>query len=144
MMVIFIAPAVQATAPSGAAVMGHLVTKMKLPTVLNHSAWLSTLAGLVLYGRLYVQAGSAYFGTTAGIFLSVGALAGVFAFIGAVFIQLPRSKRIAMMGGQAGPNPSPEQAAAIGAEQEKFAFGGKIVVGFFVISLLGMLLSHPM
>lgn len=144
MLVFFIAPAIRATAPAGGVVMGHLSAKLKLPTVLNIAAWLTTLCGLALFWRISGGLHSSFFASSTGVALTIGSIAGVLAFIGAVFIQLPRSKRIAKLSAEAGPDPSPEQASLIQAEQQKFALGGKIVIGCFVVSLLGMLLSHPL
>ena len=143
MMVLFIAPAVQATAPAGGAVMAHLVGKLKLPTVLNHSAWLTAITGLVLFWRIASNVDPIYFETTQGMGLAIGSLTGTLAFVGAVFVQLPRSKRIAGLSAEAGGSPSEEQAATIRDEQRKFALGGKVVVALFGITLLGMLMSHP-
>ena len=143
MMVFFILPAIRATAPAGGTVMGHLSTKLKLPTVLNHAAWLTTLCGLALFWRVSGGLDASFFASTSGISLTIGSIAGVLAFIGAVFIQLPRAKRIARLSAEAAPSPSPEQTEVIAAEQKKFALGGKIVIVCFMMSLLGMLLSHP-
>ena len=75
--------------------------------------------------------------------LTAGSVLGVLAFAGAVFVQLPRSKKIAALAGEAGGNPTEDQARAIRAEQAKFMFGGKIVIGLALLSLLGMLAGHP-
>ncbi len=142
-MVLFIAPAMQATAPASGAVMAHLAGKVKLPTVLNHSAWLTTITGLVLFWRIASNVDPIYFQTTQGMGLAIGSITGTLAFIGAVFVQLPRNKRIAALAGGAGESPSEAQAAEIRNEQKKFALGGRIVVGLFLVTLLGMLMSHP-
>jgi len=142
-MVLFIGPAVQATAPAGGAVMAHLVGKLKLPVLLNHSAWLTTICGALLLYHVGDIHGHSYFKTMQGAGLAVGSLFGLLAFVAAVFVQLPRSKRIAAMAAEAAGKPTPEQAAAMGAEQRKFILGGRIIVGLFALTLLGMLVSHP-
>ena len=141
-VIYFIVPSVRDAGPAGGAVMGGLVNKYKLPTWIKHAAWTATLAGLVLFWRTSGGFSKVFFSSPNGIYLTVGAIAGVCAFIGAVFVQLPRSKRIAGMAAEAAGNPTPEQAAALQSEQKKFAVGGHLVVAFFAITLLGMLLSH--
>lgn len=84
-----------------------------------------------------------FFTTPPGIALTAGSVLGFLAFIGAVFIQLPRSKRIAALSAEAGGSPTEAQVAAIRAEQAKFGVGGKIVIALALLSLLGMLLGHP-
>ena len=142
-MVLFIAPAVQATAPAGGAVMAHLVGKLKLPTVLNHTAWLTAITGLAMFWRIASGADPAYFQTAQGMGQAIGSVTGMLAFIGAVFVQLPRSKKIGALGAEAGGSPSEAQVAVIQDEQRKFALGGKVVVALFGITLLGMLMGHP-
>ena len=143
MMVYFIAPAIQAAGPAGAPVMGHMAQKRKLPTILNYAAWITTLCGLALFWRASRGLQPPYFSTFIGISMAACAAAELLAFVGAVVIQSPRSKRIAQMAVGAGPNPTEAQAAAISSEQKKFRVGGKIVVHLFLLTLLGMLLSHP-
>lgn len=142
-MVLFIAPAVQATAPAGGAVMAHLAGKLKLPAVLNHTAWLTALTGMAMFWRIASGADAVYFQTAPGMGLAIGSVTGMLAFVAAVLVQLPRAKRIAALGAEAGGSPSEAQATELQDEQRKFALGGKIVVGLFVAALLGMLMSHP-
>ena len=142
-MIYFIAPAVKATGPSGGAVMAHLNARLKMPLILLYAAWITTLAGVALYWRISGGLQAEYLETSSGLLLTLGSVAGLVAFLGAVLVQLPRSKRMAQLGAQMGKNPTPETAATLGAEQRKFALGGYIISVFFVLSLLGMLLSHP-
>jgi len=143
LMIYFIAPAVKATAPAGGAVMGHLNGKLKMASMIAMAAWITTLSGVLLIVRLRESFESGYLGTLQGAALAAGAVMGILTFVSAVFVQLPRSKRIAALGAEAGPTPTPEQAAEIQAEQKKFANGGHIVIALFVLALLGMLMSHP-
>ncbi|MCH8886867.1 MAG: hypothetical protein IIC13_09785 [SAR324 cluster bacterium] len=141
-MMFFIAPAVKASGPAGGQVMGALINTYKLPAWISHAAWTTTVAGLVLFWRSSGGFAREYFSSPNGIYLTVGAIAGICAFIGAVFVQLPRSKKIAGMAAAAAGNPTPEQAAALQDQQKKFTIGGYFVIVFFAITLLGMLLSH--
>ena len=142
-MIYFIVPSVKATAPAGGAVMAHLNTRLRLPQVLLYAAWATTLAGLVLFWRASDGLSAGYFESLQGQALAAGSGAGVLAFLGAVGVQLPRSKRLAQLGARMMQTPSPETAAVLATEQRKFALGGYIISVFFVISLLGMLMSHP-
>ena len=142
-MVVFVAPSVSATAPAGGAVMAHLSAKLKFPMMLAYAAWLTTLAGIALFWNISGGLEPVFFTTTPGIALTAGSVLGILAFIGAVFIQIPRSKKIASLSGEAGGSPTEAQAATIGAEQAKFALGGKIVIALLLLSLFGMLMGHP-
>ena len=141
-IIFFLAPSVAATAPAGGAVMAHLNAKMKLPMYIANAAWITTLSGLALFYHI-ARGNEAYLGTMPGIALSLGALFGIVAFILAVFVQVPRGRKIGMLSAEAGGSPSAEQAAVISAEQRKFKIGGHIAVTCGLLSLLGMLMSHP-
>ena len=93
-MMFFIAPAVKASGPAGGQVMGALINTYKLPAWISHAAWTTTVAGLVLFWRSSGGFAREYFSSPNGIYLTVGAIAGICAFIGAVFVQLPRSNKL--------------------------------------------------
>lgn len=141
-VIYFIVPAARDAGPAAGAMMGGLVNKYKLPAWIRHAAWTTTVAGLVLFWHTSGGFAREYFSSPTGISLTVGVIAGVCAFIGAVFVQLPRAKRIEGMAAEAGATPTEDQAAALQSERKKFAIGGHMVVAFFAITLLGMLLSH--
>jgi uncharacterized membrane protein len=111
---LFVVPSVLEAGPGGGAVMGG-VLRRRFPTVMTVSSVLVVLSGLRLY---MMRFGGAWLLTPNGIALSLGALAGLGAFVIGVFVQRPTAERLGALGAQiaaAGAPPTPEQASELEA-----------------------------
>jgi uncharacterized membrane protein len=110
----FIIPAVLEAGPAGGPVMAG-VLRRRFPIVMTASGALVILTGLRLYSmRLSLD----WLGTTHGIALSLGALAGIGAFIIGFFVQKPTADKMGALGAKLaakGSPPSPEEAAEMQA-----------------------------
>lgn len=107
---LFIIPAVLEAGPAGGAVMGGVVRR-RFPIVMTASGLVVVLTGL----RLYMMRFSLdWLGTTHGILLSIGVLAGLAAFGIGLFVQKPAVDRMGALGAKlaaADTPPSPDDAA---------------------------------
>lgn len=108
----FIIPSVLEAGPAGGAVMAG-VARRRLPVAMSVSAVLVVLSGLRLYSLLF---SGAWLTTSQGIVLTLGAIAGLGAFVVGFFVQRPLIDRLGALTGQVAASavpPTPEQAAEI-------------------------------
>jgi len=122
-----ILPTVQAAGPDGGKFMQWVGRTGKLTSLFTGAALTTTIAGLIL---LYPTSGgfsAAWFGTTPGIVLSIGALFGLAAFFHGIFGAGAVARKTATlakeMAARNGP-PAPEQiqmAQALGASSARQA-----------------------
>lgn len=142
--IFFVLPAVRAAGPGGGAVMKQLTNEQKLPIAINLAAALTTLCGILLYWRLTGGFTPVFSSALPWMGLMIGSLSGILAFLWGFFVQSRNAKRLGMLtAGIQGP-PTPEQATAMATLQRKLHIGGIVGVILLVISLTGMVLSHPM
>ncbi len=142
--IFFVLPAVRAAGPAGGAVMKQLTNERKLPLAINVAAAATTFCGILLYWRLTGGFTPVFSSALAWMGLMVGSLSGILAFLWGFFIQSRNAKRLGTLtAGIQGP-PTPEQAAAIAKLQQRLHLGGIVGIVLLVISLGGMVMSHPM
>ncbi len=142
--IFFVLPAVRAAGPAGGAVMKQLTNERKLPLAINVAAAATTFCGILLYWRLTGGFTPVFSSALAWMGLMVGSLSGILAFLWGFFIQSRNAKRLGTLtAGIQGP-PTPEQATAIAKLQKRLHLGGIVGIVLLVISLGGMVMSHPM
>lgn len=103
----FIIPSVLDAGPAGGAVMAG-VAKRKLPIFLTVSAAMVVLTGLRMY---MVRFSPGWVATPEGIVLSLGALAGLGAFVIGFFVQKPTVERMGALAGKIAASGAPPSAA---------------------------------
>lgn len=141
----FILPAVQAAGPAGGAVMKQLTGQRKLPQYINLAAAAATLCGLLLYWQLTggFAVNLLFNDSLRWMALSIGSLSGLAAFLWGFLVQSRNAKRLGQLtAGISGP-PSPEQLTAVAALQHKLHRGGMVGIALLLVSLIGMVLTHP-
>lgn len=140
----YLQPAIGATGSEGQKVMGYLMQKTRLLSTVYTSATLTLLSGLTMYAilvgfRLPIIL-SGY-----GIVLSTGALAGLTAWIIAVFLVRGAINQMQSMGrelqAQGGP-PTPDQMGKMQALSARLATVGQVGVGFMIVAVLGMAIAQ--
>ena len=140
----FVTPAVQKSGPAGGQVMQQMSGPGKLSQFMTVSAILTTVAGLYLFDVRSGHFNMAWLGTSAGIALSIGALAGIAAFLHGAFATGRLTKKMATLGAEIAANggpPSPEQLAAMGDLQKRLAANGRISALLLLIAVGGMSLT---
>ena len=136
-------PTIGALGPEGGKVMGHLVNKMRLTAYLSVAGGLTVLAGILLYERqldLFGGMGS-YLDTTHGVFISIGAIAGIAAIIVGGAVTGRTAKELTDLGGQiaaAGGPPKPEQAALMAQLQDRMRKGSLTVSLLMAVAVITM------
>jgi len=133
----FIIPAVLDAGPSGGQVMAG-VLKRRFPTVMTVSAVLVVISGLRLYMMRFSMD---WLGTTHGIVLSIGALAGLGAFAIGVFAQRPTANKLGALGAKlasAGTPPSSEDAAEVERLRTRLRKVARVTAWHLVVAALLM------
>ena len=136
----YLQPTVQATGAEGQKVMQYLTQRTRLLSSVYGAATLTLLSGLVLYWILLGFRLSA-FRSGYGIVLTVGALAGVIAWLIAIFVIRGILNQMQAIGREIqaqGSPPNPQQAAQLQALGERLRKMGQVGVIFMAIALLGM------
>jgi len=136
----FLQPTVQATGGEGQKVMQHLTGQTRFTITVYTAATLSMLSGLGLYWILFGFRLSAL-SSGYGLFLTIGGLAGIIAWVIAIFVVrkiLGQMQAIGKAIRQQGSPPTAEQAAQMQAAGARLTKLGGWGVALMTIALLGM------
>lgn len=137
---IFLQPTVRATGAEGQKVNQYLVQKTRLTTYVYAAATLNFLAGLALF---YILSGfrPSFFRSGYGLFLTIGSIAGVIAWIMVVFVVRGIFSRMGAIGkmiqSQDG-KPTPEQVGEMQALGARLSSLGTYSLVFMAIAVIGM------
>ncbi|HJS29723.1 MAG TPA: hypothetical protein VJ768_08885 [Anaerolineales bacterium] len=138
--IVYLQPAIRATAPEGQKVMQYLVTRTRFTLTSYVAATLTVLSGLIMFGLLS-QFRPEYFSTPYGTFLTIGALAGIAGWVLVIFVIRGTLKRMQAVGRQIqtqGGPPTAEQGAEMNALNARLSRYGQIGLILIAIALFGM------
>jgi uncharacterized membrane protein len=116
----FLIPSMNEAGPASGAVMAGMIQR-RFPMLMTVSGLIVILTGIRLYT---MQVSAAWIATPRGIVLTLGALAGLGAFLIGVIAQKPTAERLGKLAaavGAAGKPPTPEQAAEMQALRTRLA-----------------------
>ena len=141
-MIAFIEPTLKNVGAGGQPFMRAFIKHTKFGVAMPVSAILTTIAGVALFYRVSDHFNADWMGSTAGIVLSIGATAGLLAFLhGATMIGPNTSKMSRMMDELdklQGP-PSDEQVARMRALQRASLVHGRISALLIVVAMSCMI-----
>jgi uncharacterized membrane protein len=141
MMVFIVGPTAARTGPQAGPFMLNLFGHSVFRAALIASAALNVIAGLALYDKVSDHFNGDYMGSTQGIVLGIGVLAGILAFghgFTTVAKYTGRLREIARnVLGSDGP-PSQEQAAEMMGLQAKVKINSQIVLVMLVVAVVCM------
>ena len=144
-MAAFITPSVQATAPGSSGFMQYLAQKSGFPRIAEIAGWLTIIAGLGLYWIISDGFQLSYFASRHGMFLALGGLMAIAAMILAYAVSKPAAGRIGALGQEiqaGGGPPTPDQIAAMQAQQKRLAQGARWTAVLLALAVAGMALSR--
>ena len=145
LLVFFIVPSAGAAGPTAGPFMNHLNGKLKLPRVVLWAAAITVVAGYALLWKVSGGFSDAYFSNPSAHAMSLGAVTGTIAFFIAMMVQIPRSRRIAEKTVQLSENKDDKTLAEdLANERRKFTLGGRIIMVLLTITLITMVMVHPM
>jgi uncharacterized membrane protein len=140
MMVSYVEPSVLASGTIGQQFMRQLGMKSTYSVAMAVTATLTAISGLFLYDLVFDLSGG-ILSTSRGLVITIGALAGLAAWITGFAIQfrtISKMKKITIeIEASEGP-PSPDQMATMQALGERVSLGGRITAVLLVIALIGM------
>jgi hypothetical protein len=145
MMAGFIFPASKMAGPEGGKFLQILMQRARLPLFLSWAGWISTGAGLVLYWHSSGGLQHEWMRSGMGVGFTLGALAGLAAFLIGQLVNIPAAARLGAAGRavqQAGGPPSPQQAAEIGALQDRIRHGTHLIAALLAVSVVFMALAR--
>ena len=141
LMLGFISPTVSALGPAGGAFMERFIKKSRYPVAMAVTSLLTTVAGLLLYWRVSNGFSGEWMQSTSGLVLSVGAAAGILAFVIGSFVIGPTAGQIGRLGDEIaahqGP-PTPEEGAAMHRLQAKVERISRFEAVLMLVALVGM------
>lgn len=138
---IFLVPAVRNSGAEGMKFMQTLMGHHRFPVAIGTSAWLTILAGILLYWRDSAGLQLSWIASPVGMGFTVGALAGLAGFLLGGFVVGPTARKfgglMAQLQAQGAP-PTAEQQAEIEKLGARMNTLGRLELVVLVIALLGM------
>jgi ribose/xylose/arabinose/galactoside ABC-type transport system permease subunit len=138
---VFVEPTAQAFGPEGGRFMGSMVEKRKVPQVITGLSGLTVLGGIVVYLKASSGLDSDWISSGPGIGFTIGAVAGIAAFVLGLVAIAPTVKRMSALGEEiqsTGGPPRPEQAATMQHLSERFKALGKTDLVLILIAAATM------
>jgi hypothetical protein len=137
---LFLHPTIQAAGAEGGRVMERLVTRTPVIKYMVLSSLLTVVSGVILYG-LNVGFNEYWIMSREGVIFSVGAAAGMVAYITGQFVIAPTSQRMSILGQEmamAGGPPSSVQLTEMSSLQARAMRFGQLEFVLMLISVAGM------
>ena len=137
----FVLPASQAAGPEGGKFMQTLTGKTKLTQTMFVAPLLVVLTGVLMYWQVSGHLSGPWLASPPGIALTIGAAAGILAFVLGLVMISPAAQRLGTLSRQvqsSGAPPSPAQQAELRAIQQRIVNGGRYVAILLVIAVIGM------
>lgn len=139
--VAFVGPTFQAFGPEGGKFFAHLVRQRKATTFFVIVSTLTVVAGAFLYWRDSSGLDPAWMQTSVGVGFTVGAIAGIAAWLLVLLVLTPTVNRLLEFGGRiAGGSspPSQELMTALQATQSRQKRVSYIIVTLILIAAVAM------
>lgn len=137
----FLEPSVRELGNAGEKFMGHLVNKKKMPIVINVTAAVTVLAGILLYWRGSDGFDLDWIMSATGLGFTVGGVAAILAFAaGLVFIK-PAVNRMGIIGqaiAMSGGPPTDAQTSEMLQLGAKMALVGRIDLVLLTVAVVAM------
>jgi putative copper export protein len=143
MMVTFISSSARAVGEDATKFMQHFSLRSGFQQSMAGAGVLAVVSGYLMYYHLFGWI--APLNTGAGLALTLGGTAGLFALLIGAFVIGRGTNRMREIAGEiasSGGPPKPDQLAEMGALQERLGKAGGITAILMVIALIGMTLSE--
>ena len=139
----FVEPTVRSLGPDGGKFIQRMVGQFKFSVFMSIAALVTTLAGVLLYWRVSGGLQLAWFTTSAAVYLTIGGLAGVAAFLLGLVVNGPTATRMEAVSREmqsAGGPPKPELLVELRGLQKRLRWSGVGAAVLLAISVIGMAL----
>jgi uncharacterized membrane protein len=135
MVALFVLPSARAVGPNGQQMLQEIMLRRKLSVYLIVAAIITTLAGLVLYGRNMSLTAGAWARSPMGIGMSVGAICAILAVIIGMSIAAPAAKKMAAAGAPGAPTMTDEERSRL---QRRMGLAANSVLVLLLVAALLM------
>jgi hypothetical protein len=136
-MTFFVGPTVGAIGEPGQKFMSHLMNNLKFSNRMATASGLTVLAGFLLYFR----GGTAFFDSSFGIGLGIGAVFALIGFFSGMLIGR-NIKEMVRLGAQIQGQPSPDQLAQLQAVQKRQATVSMISTWSVILATVFMAIAR--
>jgi uncharacterized membrane protein len=144
-MVSTLIPAARAAGPEAGRFLGRMAGSNRMLIFIGVSNTLTVISGILLYGALTSGFKLDWLSSGRGMVLTIGALAGLVAWVVGVIGMGPTGKRVAnlieSMQSAGGP-PAPDQMAALQTLREKQGQYGSWLAVLLAIAVVGMSIAE--
>ena len=140
-LTLFVAPTARELGPAGGPFVAHLAGKKRVTDVILTAAAITIVAGALMYWRVSNGLAADWIGSAQGIWLTVGALAGIVAFVIGLTVVRPTTHAMLALGREiaaGGGPPTSEQAATQQALQARARATGRVIVPLLVVAVAAM------
>lgn len=146
--VLFFQPTLKASGPAGGKVAGRLALT-RFPLIVSLSSIFTVAAGLTMYWLDSNGFQPNWIVSPPGIVLTIGALAGVLAFLVGGIVLMPANNRMAaiqkeIQAAGASATPAPAQLAEMGRLQARIATASRWGAVLMGIAVLGMTMAREL
>jgi hypothetical protein len=143
LFVVYVQPSVAAIAPAGAPFFRELVARRRMVDGLLAIAATAIVGGAFLYWHDWQATGSFgdWIGSTFGLWLTIGTVAAILAFLIGLLVTRPNVRRMLALGAriaQAGGEPTPEQARQLQALQVRLKAAARTSLGLIGVAAITM------
>jgi len=138
--IVFLQPTIRATGAEGQITMQHLMHQTRLMITVYSTATLTMVTGLIQYG-IISHFKLAFLASGWGAIITTGSLAGIIAWIIAVFFIRSIFNQIGMLGKEIqahGDTPDPKLLTQMKDLVAKLGHVGRIALGFMILSTISM------
>jgi len=144
-MVSTLIPSVRESGPDIGRFFGRFGGSNRMVVFIGVSNTLTVLSGILLYGALTNGFHLDWLSSGRGQVLTIGAVAGLLAWLVGMLVMLPVGRRMAKMiddlAAVGGP-PTPEQAATLQALRQKQGQAGSWLAIFLAVAVVGMAIAE--
>ena len=143
LFVLYVQPSVAAIAPAGAPFVRELLGRRRVVDVMLTLAATTIVGGAFLYWHDWQVTGSFgdWIGGSFGLWLTVGTVAAIIAFLIGLFVTRPNARRMLALGAkiaEAGGQPTPDQAAEMRATQGRLKVAARTSLGLIAVAAFTM------
>lgn len=138
---VFLVPALRSSGPEGQKFMQSLMVHQRFPIAIAVSAWLTILAGVLLYWRDSGGLQISWITSSVGLGFTVGALAALVGFVLGALVLGPTARQLGELNGRfhaSGEPPTAGQRAEITRLNARMGKAGGINMILLMVALLAM------
>jgi uncharacterized membrane protein len=138
---VFAFPAIQAAGPDGPRFTGLLMRGGKVQRAMIHSAIVTIVAGLLIYGRFIMETEGVWARSATAMGYGVGAIAAVVAFLIGIMVNAPSARRLQALGASGAPLDAAQQAEAARI-RERMTSASRVTLWLLIVAVVSMAVSR--